>query len=339
MRVAGQQVASLHTVSGVQLYQFSANDLMDLSWRRELSETSTAGVTVPTRLVEDITPWLHWLSVWDGDALQWTGPVQTVTYSRETTAIAAADISALMSRTRVPLTKQWEATDPAIIAAELWRSMLEAQRINGAPVVRRDPLVDVFDFDCRADAQMLDKLMDDLVGLGLTWSVMAGTVLLGPAPRSAIAALGEDDFIDGNLTLVRDGSRVFTDVLVRAADDQTRARVNNGGLNLQTIVDIDSLFGVSNADRAARQYLRYTSSMREAARLDGSTRLHPAAPVTIASLVPSVRVTVAAYGRLTPMEVQSVEVSQTSDDTTVAVGLESIEDSPPELIKTERPNG
>lgn len=339
MRVVGQQVASLHTVGGVPLYQFGASDLADLSWRRELSETSTASIAVPTPQVETITPWLHWLSVWEDDTLQWTGPVQTVTYGREITAIEAADISVLMGRTRVPITKAWEATDPAIIAAELWRAMMEAQRLGGEPIVRRDPLVDVFNFECVADTQMLDKLMDDLVGLGLCWTVAAGTVLLGPAPHSAIASLGEDDFIDGNLTLVRDGSRVFTDVLVRAADDQTRARVNNGGLNLQTIVDLDSLFGVSNADRAARQYLRYCSTMREAVRLDGSTRLHPSAPVTIASLVPTVRVTVAAYGVLTPMEIQSVEVTQTDEDTTVAVGMESVEDNPPELIKTERPNG
>lgn len=339
MRVVSTQTASLHTVSGVALYQFGAGDLTELSWRRELSETSTASITVPTRLLEDVTPWLHWLSVWEDDALRWTGPVQSVTYGRETTTVEAADISALMGRTRVPLTKAWEATDPALIAAELWRSMMEAQRLNGAPIVRRDPLIDVFNFECVADSQMLDKLMDDLVGIGLCWTVVAGTILLGPAPRSAMASLGEDDFIDGNLTLVRDGSRVFTDVLVRAADDQTRARVNNGGLNLQTIVDLDSLFGVSNADRAARQYLRYTSSMREAVRLDGSTRLHPFAPVTIESLVPSVRVTVSAYGVLTPMEIQSVEVSQSSEDTTASIGLESVEDNPPELIKTERPNG
>ena len=339
MRIVGQQAASLHTVGGVQLYQFGANDLAELTWRRELSEVSTATAIVPTRMIEDITPWLQWLSIWEGDELHWTGPVQLVTYGREVTTIEASDIAALMGRTRVPLTKQWEATDPALIAAELWRAMLETQRLSGAPIVRRDPLVDVFNFECVADAQMLDKLMDDLVGLGLSWSIVAGTALLGPAPRSAIASLGEDDFINGDLTLVRDGSRVFTDVLVRAADDQTRARVNNGGLNLQTIVDQDSLFGLSNADRAARQYLRYCSSMREAVRLDGSSVLHPAAPVTIASLVPSARMTVSAFGVLTPMELQTVEVSQTEGDISVAVGLESVEDNPPELIKIERATG
>ena len=341
MRIVGGQVASVHTVSGVQLYQFGGADLESLSWRRELCETSTAAVTVPTGLLDDVTPWLHWLSVWDEDSgdLSWTGPIQTVEMGREMTSITASDVSALMGRTRVPLTKAWEATDPALIAAELWRSMLEQQRLVGAPVVRRDPLNDPFNFECFADVQMLDKLLDDLVGLGLCWTVVAGTMFLGPAPRVSIAGLGEDDFVGGDLTLVRDGTRTFTDVLVRAADDQTRARVNNGGLNLQTIVDVDSLFGVSNADRAARQYLRYCSSMGEAVRLDGSAVLHPSAPVTIAALVPSARVTVAAYNVLTPMEIQTVEVNQDAEDTTVAVGLESIEDSPPELIKTERPNG
>jgi hypothetical protein len=79
--------------------------------------------------------------------------------------------------------------------------------------------------------------------------------------------------------------------------------------------------------------------MREAIRLDGTTQLHPAAPVTIEMLVPSARVNVSGYGILTSMEIQSVEVSAASGDTSVAVGMESVEDNLPELIKTERPNG
>jgi hypothetical protein len=163
--------------------------------------------------------------------------------------------------------------------------------------------------------------------------VVAGTALLGPAPRISMASLGEDDFIEGNLELVRDGSRMFTDVLLRGADEVSRARVNNGGLNLQTIVDVDSLFGVSNADRAARQYLRYCSSMREAVSTGGSSQLHPYAPVGIESLVPSARVTVNAFGVLTLMEIQSVEVGFSADDLSVSIGLESVDDDPPELIK------
>jgi hypothetical protein len=333
--IVGQQMVSLHTASGVQLFQFTASDIADLTWSRELSDVSRCEVEVPTRLVDDITPWLHWVSVWgdEGQSLYWTGPIQKVTYRREGTTIEARDIGALMSRTRVPLTKRWEATDPALIARELWQQMINLHRLRGKPVVRRDPLGDPFNFEAVADEMMLDALMDDLVSLGLTWTVVAGTVLLGPAPRTSMAALGEEDFLDGNLSVVRDGSRVFTDVVLRAADANSRARVSNGGLNLQTIVDVDSLFGVSNADRATRQYLRFCSRMREAVILDGSAQLHPYAPLTIESLVPSSRVTVSAYGAQSLMELQSMEVSMSSDDVVVAVGLESVDDDPPELVK------
>lgn len=333
--IAGEQIVALHTASGVPLYQFTPSDLRALSWTRDLSEISRAQAEVPTSLVGDLTPWLHWMSVWDanGRTLHWTGPIQKVTYRRETVTVDARDVSALLSRTRTPLTKQWEATDPALIAAEMWAAMLETHQLRGKPIVRRDPLADPFNYSTTADDQMLDSVMDDLVGLGLCWTVAAGTVLLGPAPRTSMAALGDDDFIDDGLALVRDGSRVFTDVMLRAADEKTRARVNSAGLNLQTIVDVDNLFGVSNADRAARQYLRYCSRMREAVVLDGSAQLHPEAPLTIESLIPSVRVTVAAYGALSLMELQAVEVSVSPEGVSVAVGLEAVDDDPPELIK------
>ena len=333
--IVERQMVSLHTGGGVQLYQFAPSDIASLTWGRELSDVSRGQVEVPTRLVDDITPWLHWLSVWseDGQSMYWTGPIQKVTYRREGTTIEARDIGALMARTRAPLTKKWEATDPAFMARELWEAMIDLHRLRGKPVVRRDPLADPFDFAVVADEQMLDKVIDDLVNLGLTWTVVAGTVLLGPAPRTSMASLGEDDFMDGNLSVIRDGSRVFTDVVLRAADAKSRARVNNGGLNLQTIVDVDSLFGVSNADRATRQYLRFCSRMREAVILDGSAQLHPYAPLAIESLVPSARVTVSAYGAQSLMELQSMEVSMNSDNTSVTVGLESVDDFPPELVK------
>ena len=331
--LGANQMVSLHTMSGVQLYQFPASEFQSLTWSRELGNVSRAEMSVPTKSVDDITPWLHWMSVWDDHDLLWTGPVQRATYNRDVTVITAQDCAALLSRTRVPLTKMWESTDPARIADELFNAMFEQQRQVGRVIVRQDPLNDPFNFETTADVQMLDAVIDDLVGLGLTWSVVAGTVLLGPAPRTSIAGLGEDDFVNDSLSLVRDGTRLFTDVLLRAADDQTRARVNVGGLNLQTIVDVDSLFGVSNADRAARQYLRYCSRMREAVALDGTSQLHPLAPLTIESLVPSARVTVTAYGVTSLMEISAVEVAVSSNRTEVSIGLESVDDDPPELIK------
>jgi hypothetical protein len=73
--------------------------------------------------------------------------------------------------------------------------------------------------------------------------------------------------------------------------------------------------------------------MREAVVLDGSALLSPYAPLDIESLVPSVRVTVSAYGTLALMELQSMEVSMDSSGVAVTVGLESVDDDPPELVK------
>ncbi len=342
MRVLGPQMVSLHTFDGVQLYQFTPSEVETLVWRRELNNTSKATATVPTKYLNtDVTPWLHWLSVWDehGTVLYWTGPVQTATYNRETTTIDAADVSALMSRTRVPLTKQWESADAATIAAELWNGMIEAQGLRGVPTVRLDPTNVLFNYQCTADTQMLDKAFGDLQALGLTWTVAAGTPLLGPAPTSPIITLGDDDFVQGNLALIRDGTRTFTDVLVRSASDEVRARVNLGGLNLQTIVDINNLNDLNSASSAAENFLTYSASMREAVSLNGSANLHPHAPVTIDALVPSVRMTVSAYDILTVMELHTLEVTTNPNDLVILLAMESVLVDPPELVKKETQSG
>lgn len=343
MLITQSQVVSLTTVNGVQLYQYPASDILSLTWGREVGEVSRCEIEVGmTGAAPDISPWLHWVNVWDdtGTELYWKGPVQRVTYNRDTMSVTARDQAALKSRTRCPLTKQWESSDPCVIARELWMAMMENHRMAGAPVVRRDPLTDRFDFQTVADAKMLDKVFDELVGLGLTWSVVAGTPVLGRAALTPIAALGEHDFLGDGLSLVRDGSRTFNDVLVRGADDSARARRKLGSLNLQTLVSVDSLFGVSNADKAARQYLRYCSSLREAITVNPGTQLHPQVALSINQLVPSVRVTVEAFGVLSLMEVNSVEVSMDEEGSAVAVSMESVDDDLPELVElTERDGG
>jgi hypothetical protein len=343
MLITPGQVVSLTSATGVPLYQFSTSEIITLTWNRELAEVSRceleAGVIDD---FPDVQPWLHWVNVWDetGAELYWRGPVQQVTYSRDRLSIAARDEAALLSRTRCPITKQWESADPAEIARELWVAMSENHRLAGTPVMRRDPLTDRFDFGTEADSMMLDRVFDDLVGLGLTWSVNAGLPVLGPAPRTPLLALGENDFLDDGLSVVRDGSRTVNDVLVRGADDRFRARRRLGSLNLQTLVNVDSLFGVSNADRAARQYLRYCSSLREAVTVESSTQLHPDVAISIAQLIPSLRVTVEAFGVLSLMELNSVEVDLSEEGSIVSVTLESVEDDLPELITmTERDGG
>jgi len=90
---------------------------------------------------------------------------------------------------------------------------------------------------------------------------------------------------------------------------------------------------VTNAEAAARQYLRHRGRIRDAIAADGSNRLHPDAPLDVRSLVPSTRVTVEARGVLAVMEMTSVEVAVEQGATSVSVGLATVDDDPPELLK------
>ncbi|WAB09531.1 minor tail protein [Gordonia phage Wooper] len=337
MIVTENQGVVLHTYNGIQLAQFTPSAQASLKWTRTLREVSACDLTVPTGTVgvADLVPWLHWMSVWDLDAreLLWTGPILKVTEAEDTLAITSRDISSLLARTRTPITKAWEARDPSAIARELWASMIELHNLNVSPIARVDPEGDPFDFDVTADSDMLDKAMDDLVGLGLRWSVVSGVPILGPAPTDPVATLGERDFIGANFTVVRDGALTYNDVLLRGADYSARARVDLGGLNLQTLVSVDDMFGISNVDRAVKQYARHTASIRSALTLPGGVELHPDAPITIDDLIPSARFVIEARGIRVLMELEQIEVTRGSGELSVSASFESITELP-ELADT-----
>lgn len=339
--ISEHQIVALHTFQGVQLEQFLGNELIECTWSREVSETSRCELTVPSTIdysrIPDIQPWLHWASVWDdsGQDLYWTGPIQRTAGNRDALQISARDVSSLFTRTRCPIQKRWENGDPAEIAEELWQAMGELHNLNIRPVVRPDPFGDRFDYSAVGEESMLDAAMDDLTRLGLRWTVVSGVPLLGPLPRTSVAALTEDDFVSGGLTLVRDGTNTFNDVLLRAGSDLARARVPMAGLNLQTVVDIDNMFGVSNADRAVRQYARYVSKIHDAVTLPDTAVLHPDAPVSISQLIPTARMTIDAYGLLLPVELTGIDVTLSADSSTVSLRVAGVNDDLPELIEMQ----
>ena len=335
------QIVSLHTLSGVQLYQFLGNDLMRLTWSRDDGTPSRCELTVPSTLdydrLPDIQPWLHWLSVWDdtGQQLFWTGPIQKTSATRESMTISARDMSALFARTRCPMQKRWDVAWPVDIAEELLAEMIELHGLRVKPVimpVHPKQYDQRYDFAAKRDGTMFDAVFDDLVRLGLRWSVVSGIPILGPLSRTPVAALTENDFVGSGLTVVRDGTMAFNDVLLRGADNLSQATVPMGGLHLQTTVSIDNMFGVSSVDRAVKQYAGYTSRMRDTVTLPDNAVLHPRAPISLNQLIPSARVVIDAYGLLVQMELTGIDV--TCSDTTSSVGLRltSVDDETPELV-------
>ena len=331
MIVTDNQAVSLHTATGVQLAQFGPGEQGALKWTRSLREVSTCELSVPEPdLLADVYPWAHWLSVWDLDtpALLWTGPVLKAVASRTSLDISARDIGALLARTRCPLTKRWDSSDPSVIARALWMAMIEHHGLKTTPVSRLDPEGDPFDFTATANESMLDAVMNDLVGLGLRWSVVAGVPVLGPMPAAPLAALSEADLIGDGLTVVRDGSETANDVMLRAADTVAQTTVPLANLALQSIVSSDSMFGISNVERALRQYARHTAQIRDSLTLPGGVEMHPDAPVSIDELVPSARFTIDARGLRSLMELDSVEVTRGGGSVAVSATFTTVNELP-----------
>jgi len=281
------------------------------------------------------------VSVWNmsGTDLLWTGPVQKVVASRRALSISARDASALTSRTRTPVTKAWDAADASLIAGELWDMLIALHGLKTHAIRRVDPDGDPFDYHLAAGESMLEDTIKDLEGLGLRWTVVAGTPILGPAPKAPVVALGENDFLD-DVSLTVDGSGTFNDVLLRGGDALAHAHVELAGLNLQTIVHVDDMFGVSNVDRATYQSARHTAKIRYSLALPSGVTLHPEAPLSLDQLIPSSRFVISAFGLRFLMELESVTRSYSSGDASVQVTMDSVNDEIPELLeKTTRQLG
>ena len=323
----------LATASGVPTgLQWLPHQYKTLTWSREAAQVSKCEVVVPAA-GQKVYPWLHWISVWDmtANTMLWRGPVVYRSRGKDLLSISARDVAVFSHKTRTPLTKRWDAQYPAVIAAELFRPMLDLQGLDIVPRILDDPYGDPFDYSTKRDEKMLNITLDDLVKLGLQWTVVAGTPVLGPMPRTPAAALTDQHFLDHDLQLVMDGSLVCNDIVLRGPDAIGRGREPMpAGLVLQGIANIDDIFGVSNVDKAVTQYLRHHSKLRESLT-GGQVKLRLDAPLRLTQLVPSARVTVNLYDVTTPMALDSLQVNADEGGVSASVSLAPVNDDPPEL--------
>lgn len=313
-------IVSIDSVNGVRMAQFQASQQETLQWGRTLRDVSKAVLTAGPMLVggklPTIYPWVHWMSVWSADAtsLYWTGPIQKLVANRFGTEIDASDPAVYLAKTRVPETKSWDGVDACIPMTELWGMLCDLHGLNMYPVMRRDPWADLYNIDVTEDSQTLDQTIKTFESYGLRWTVVAGTPLVGPMPLQPMSdTLGEQHFIGDGLQLVRDGTNTANDVLMLGPDELARASVDLGaGLNLQALVTVNNMFGVSNVTSATSQYVRQTGMIKTDIDVPSDALFHPDAPVTVEQLVPSARFAVDAYGVRLRMELESIQVTMSA---------------------------
>lgn len=284
-----QLAVSVHTADGRMVGDFPCNMINNFTFGREATEVSTASFQVSTQgdpdLVEELRQWVHWVTFWLGDTAVWTGPIWNVRIGRTITTVSARDPSIFMWRTRVPITRTFTDTAPARIADTVWRLMNQLHGIKGTPLVLPGVVQDTFTVSATADTRYLHQFMDELVKVGLQWTVVAGRVILGEFPRSPVAELQECDFLI-EIERQRDGSQVFNDVRVQGQNWASTAVAELAGLRLQGLVSMDDMFGASNIQRATQQYARQVARLRDDLIVPASASLHPQAPVTYDDLIP-----------------------------------------------------
>lgn len=322
----GPYAATIHTVNGSLLGELSLSQVVSTQWSRELNEVSRAKITCTDAVdvATDITPWQHWVTLWDGQDPVWTGPVLKTTDDGQSLTVNARDVGCLLSRTRTPSSQVWAGQGPQTIAADLWRQMLELHRVPATPHVFPMPDVDKFDYDTSTDATLLAQNMQDLVKLGLQWTVVAGRPVLGTVAGDPVAELADCDFLE-DTQLVRDGTRTANDVMVRGQNYAHTYVADLGGLRLQALVSIDDLFGVANITRATRQYTELSGVIRQQIIVPSSVTLHPDAEVSLGDLIPGALFIVHSRGMSQIMRLTKTETATDAGGHKVSVNLETIQ--------------
>ncbi len=327
----GGESLSVHTVDGKPIGDFPCRAVLGNKWGREQTEVSIGDFSIATgegeELLEDLRPWLHWITVWDNDVGVWTGPIQKATLGSETSTITARDVSTFMWRTRVPISRTWSETSPVDIALELWNLMLQQHRVQTVPQAIPTLADSTFTVRADADSQMLHQVMDLLVKVGLDWTVVGGRPVLGTFPQTPIVELHECDFLV-EIQRIRDGTQTFNNVRVQGQNFAQTGIVPLAGMDLQGLVSLDDLSGVDNIQRATREYVGGSAAIRDTLYIPPGASLHPDAPVTLDDLVPG-RVFLVHSGAVSNlMRLESMAVSETPESFDVQVSLTAI---PPDL--------
>lgn len=278
--------------NGTPVLDIGCRDISSLKWTRELSQVSQLVITagpLEDDVVANVDPWVHRVDVYRDGEHVWSGPVLDVDSDGDESTIIAVDPASFASRTRTQVTKSWVATDPALIAAEIFATVYQWHGVPGDPAVFASSVA--YDYTSTKDAQRADQAISDLVKLGADWTIFRGRPVTMATVRTAelvSPTILADCHFAARLRVRKAGSRLMTDVMVKGKNYSHTSTNTVGGLRLQAIVNLNDLFGAANIRRAADQLAQRRSANQLQVIVPGGATLSPDTPVGINELMPGV---------------------------------------------------
>lgn len=321
----GEWTAAITEPGGRMVWSSTASAMERVEFSRELSASSEATVrAVGTRAGEVIEPWLHALTVFYDDEPAWSGIVTRVEATGGTMTVSAMDGSAFWKRRRVPSARRFDQADASHIMAQMVvDAMGAADPLRVADTLIEYPSRVWAVVDVTANSLMVEEVIDDLVDAGLTWTFLAGRLLIGPGPERYITAPLTDRHLGDGVAVVKDGKDVATDVLVLGKGVWGQAGLDGDRVVVQDIVKADSLTTVQECEELAKRELARRAVAPRFLHVPGGVSLAADAPITMGELIPGVRVPVssAQAGATVGADLMLESVSVSGDESGVDVSI------------------
>lgn len=338
---SGEYAVTIAEWSGRIIWQTTDARFQRVTWARERNETTKATLTATMRpdVAHRVEPWVHVMTVYRNGVLVWHGVVLSTTVGGTSAQVTAFDGSVMFDRRRVPHNRTWAQHD----ATQVMRTMVEDGLGYADPVgvttnisTRQSRLWVTAGWT--AAECMVSDVVDHLAGMGLTWCVSAGRLLVGPVGAQYTLAQLTDHHFDGQIQVSKDGSEVVTDALVvgKGVWGQHTLGPNPVGL-LQAMEKSDGAVRAEECQQAAERLVADASVAPRRVEVPSGARLLPTAPVTVEQLVPGARVPVATSqtGVVigSTMQLLAVDVTADSSGEKVQVTLAEVNtaDQPAEL--------
>lgn len=280
----------------------------NLNWQRVIDDTSKSSFQLDTSCLKDIAParpWRHEISivrdneeVWAGPLIQPTAPIQGdhVVYLAQ-----ARDLTAWWDHRRIHFDHSWADVDLSTMFEEIADDAMSVDRSPGLVVSGTPCGVRGTRTILALQHQMAGPTLRELTDIGVDWTVIARTVLMGGAvvPTDSIGTLHDEDFIvppvpsyDGlsqaNSWIVRGagGGGEQPDTIFGTGRDPAAGHLDGVLESVDTITSIQDNESATSAARSRTDLTKEVLVLQDCV-------LSPKATVTLAELVPGSLVDIA----------------------------------------------